>query len=68
MTELNLAEADLVQERSLLKALMDNTPDHIYFKDADCRFIMISKAHAQSFGLIDSSQAVGKTDFDFFTE
>jgi PAS domain S-box-containing protein len=68
MTERSRAEADLVQERSLLKALMDNTPDHIYFKDADCRFIMISKAHAQAFGLSDPSQAVGKTDFDFFTE
>ena len=68
MTERQRAEAELVQERSLLKALMDNTPDHIYFKDADCRFIMISKAHAQAFGLSDPSQAVGKTDFDFFTE
>ena len=68
MTERSLAEADLVQERSLLKALMDNTPDHIYFKDVDCRFVMISKAHAQIFGLTDPSQAIGKTDFDFFTE
>ena len=61
-------EGALVQERSLLKALMDNTPDHVYFKDTDGRFIMISKAHASLFGLSDPSQAVGKTDFDFFTE
>jgi PAS domain S-box-containing protein len=55
-------------EASLLKALMDNTPDHLYFKDADGRFIMISRALAARFGLSDASLAVGKTDFDFFTE
>jgi PAS domain S-box-containing protein len=68
MTERRRTEADLTQERSLLKALMDNTPDHVYFKDVDGRFIMISKAHAVDFGLGDPSQAVGKTDFDFFTD
>jgi PAS domain S-box-containing protein len=67
-TEGQRAVADLAQERSLLKALMDNTPDHVYFKDADSRFIMISKAQATNFGLSDPSQAVGKTDFDFFAE
>ena len=68
MTERNRAEAALIQERSLLQTLMDNTPDHIYFKDADCRFTMVSKAQADAFGLIDPSQAIGKTDFDFFTD
>jgi PAS domain S-box-containing protein len=68
MTEEQRTEADLAEERSLLKALMDNTPDHVYFKDADGRFILISKAQARAFGLNDASEAVGKTDFDFFTE
>ena len=61
-------DADAADERSLLTALMDNTPDHIYFKDANGRFILISKAQAKRFGLNDASEAVGKTDFDFFTE
>jgi PAS domain S-box-containing protein len=68
MAEDQRAEADLAQERSLLKALMDNIPDHVYFKDAHGRFTMISKSTAESFGLSDPSQAVGKTDFDFFTD
>jgi PAS domain S-box-containing protein len=62
------ADEELIRQQSRLEALMDNTPDHIYFKDADSRFTMISKALAESFGLRDPSQAVGKTDFDFFTE
>ena len=68
MTERQRTEANLIQERSLLKTLLDNTPDHVYFKDMDGRFIMISKALAAHFGLSDPSQAVGKTDFDVFTD
>jgi PAS domain S-box-containing protein len=62
------AEEALAQEQYLMQALMDNIPDYIYFKDRESRFIRINKAHAQSFGLNDPVQAVGKTDFDFFTE
>ena len=68
VTERKQAELELIEERARLGALMDNTPDHIYFKDADSRFAMISKALARLFGLSEPSQAVGRTDSDFFTE
>jgi two-component system cell cycle sensor histidine kinase/response regulator CckA len=68
ITERKQAEEALTQERNLLRALMDNVPDHIYFKDTDSHFVRISKAQAERFGLSDPAQAVGKTDFDFFTE
>jgi PAS domain S-box-containing protein len=61
------AREALDQERSLLRALMDNVPDNIYFKDTASRFIQINKALSSYFGLSDPAQAVGKTDFDFFT-
>ncbi len=67
-TESKRAEQASIQEHALLEGVIDNTPDHIYIKDADSRFTMISKALSDSFGLRDPSQAVGKTDFDFFTE
>jgi PAS domain S-box-containing protein len=67
ITESSRAEEALNKERRLVSALMDNVPDHIYFKDADSRFILISKTHAAKFGLSDASQALGKSDFDFFT-
>jgi PAS domain S-box-containing protein len=61
-------EAELAESNALLTALMENVPDHVYFKDVDSRFTMISRSMARSFGLDDPAQAIGKTDFDFFTE
>ncbi len=55
----------LVHERNLLYALMDNLPDRIYFKDTECRFLKISKAHAASLGLSTPEEAIGKSDADF---
>ena len=58
---------ELAQERELLRALMDNVPNYIYFKDLQSRIIRTNIAHAKAFGLSDPAQAVGKTDSDFFT-
>jgi PAS domain S-box-containing protein len=62
------SEKLLAHERYLLRALLDTIPDKIYFKDQDSRFIIINKDLAEKFGLSDSVEALGKTDFDFFTE
>jgi len=53
---------------NLLRQLMDNITDNIFFKDRDGKFIMINKANAEWFGLKDPQEAVGKDDFDFFDE
>ncbi|MGA3286088.1 MAG: PAS domain S-box protein, partial [Bacteroidota bacterium] len=68
ITERKHVEEALLQEQYLMNMLMDNVPDHIYFKDTDSRFIRINKDHAKKFGLSNPTQATGKTDFDFFTE
>jgi two-component system sensor histidine kinase/response regulator len=62
------AEDAVRLERDLLTTLMDTIPDSIYFKDSDGRFIRINRAMADRFGLREPAGAVGKTDFDFFTE
>ncbi len=49
----------------LLKCLMDNMTDHIYFKDLDSRFILVNKAFCEWVDL-SSDQLIGKTDFDLF--
>lgn len=57
----------LQKEQQFLHALMDNIPDHIYFKDTDSRFLRINRAHANWLGLESPDEAVGKSDFDFFS-
>jgi len=58
--------AALSEANALLQALMDNIPDHIYFKDTQSRFIRNSRSQATLLGLHDPAETVGKTDFDFF--
>ena len=65
--ELSAAFAASQQQRLLLEALMQNLPDHVYFKDRESRVIRINMSQARRFGLSDPDQAIGKTDADFFT-
>ncbi len=67
ITERKEAEDALRMEKYLMDAMMNNIPDHLYFKDLDSRFLRISKSNNKSFCISNSAEAIGKTDFDFFT-
>ncbi len=68
ITERKKAEEELHHELVLMHMLMENIPAQVYFKDRDSRFIRISSNGARALGLSDPGQAIGKTDFDFFTD
>ena len=57
-------EKERIREHDLLKALMDNIPDSIYFKDDQNRFVLVNKAKAYHWN-VKVEDMIGKTDFDF---
>jgi len=61
-------ELSLQDERDLIQTLLDNVPARIYFKDEQSQFQRVNRGWLRLFALSDSSEVLGKTDFDFFTE
>jgi len=51
---------ELAQERRLLRDLMDNTPDGIYFKDRQLRFLRTNRAFARTLNGTSSAELEGK--------
>jgi PAS domain S-box-containing protein len=49
----------------MLRTLIDNLPDFIYVKDAECRFLLANAAVARHMGTTPE-HLLGKSDFDFF--
>jgi PAS domain S-box-containing protein len=66
ITEQKQVEKALLKEKFLVQSLMKYTPDYIYFKDVQGRFIQVSKSMTDRLGLAEVSQLNGKTDFDIF--
>ena len=66
VTERKRTEEALAYERDLLRTLLDNLPDAIYFKDSKSRFLKCSRALVKRFGLNHAEDVVGHTDFDYF--
>ncbi len=68
MTEHKRMEEMLRREQELFNCLVRTIPDCIYFKDRQSRFVRINESMAKLFGLRDPAEAVGKTDFDVFSD
>lgn len=54
-------------DRELLHALLENSPDSVYFKDEASRFVRVSRAKSEKHGFVDARDIIGKTDFDLFS-
>ena len=56
-----------ISHQVMLSALMAHTPDHVYFKDTESRFLWVSDSLAKSLGC-RTDEVIGRTDGDFFEE
>jgi two-component system, sensor histidine kinase and response regulator len=68
ITEIKHNEENMIRDQIFFNLLMDIIPDRIYFKDLQSRYLRINKVAARRRNLINTQDALGKTDFDFFTE
>lgn len=64
--ELKGERAEHVTEGDLLRTLLISSPDAIYFKDLDSRFLHASAAMAILFNCQSVEELIGKRDHDFF--
>jgi len=55
-------------DSAILHLLMEKTPDRIYFKDLNSKFVRVNFAHAHWLGVQKPEEVVGKSDEDFFSK
>ncbi|MBT8280349.1 MAG: PAS domain S-box protein, partial [Muriicola sp.] len=65
ISESKLTEAQLREEKQLLKTLIDNLPLNVFIKDLESRKILVNKAELDYVDLKES-EVIGKNDFDFY--
>jgi PAS domain S-box-containing protein len=60
------AQAQLLEERHMMRTLLDIMPDLIFAKDRDSKFLLSNRAHANLIGVENPEAMIGKDDFEFF--
>src|SRR4051812_22838952 len=60
------AEEGILQERILLRTLIDSLPDVIFVKDADGRKIIANLADVKAMGAKNEAEVTGKTDIELY--
>jgi PAS domain S-box-containing protein len=66
ITERKRIQKTLLDERKLLRTLLDALPDYIFVKDRAGRFILSNMAHARAAGVLNPYDFAGKMAVDFF--
>ena len=62
------AEAQIEEERHVLRTLIEHVPLQIYFKDTESRFVIVNQQMAEWNGMPGPEEIIGKHDSDLFAE
>lgn len=65
VSELSQVKEALARSQAFLNAILVNSPDRIYLKDTQSRFLLCSHSLARRLGVEREEQLIGRTDFDF---
>ena len=68
ITDRKQVEDALAAEQRMSNSLITTSPDLIYFKDRESRFLRVNAALVRKLGISDANAILGKTDFDLFGE
>uniref|UniRef100_UPI0030ED253F PAS domain S-box protein n=1 Tax=Emticicia oligotrophica TaxID=312279 RepID=UPI0030ED253F len=66
ITERKLNEQKIKSERKLLRTLIDNLPDSIYFKDTNARKVISNKVDLRLQGVSSEEEVLSKTDTEIY--
>lgn len=66
ITAHKLAEEKLIEERNLLRTIIDHLPSRIFVKDIASHYLINNLAHLRVLGVNRQEQARGRTTLDFF--
>ncbi|MFT4720340.1 MAG: PAS domain S-box-containing protein [Candidatus Azotimanducaceae bacterium] len=61
-----LAENELFSSRQMLRTVLDNIPQRVFWKDRDSVYLGCNRSFAEDCGQADPAVLVGKTDFDIY--
>lgn len=64
--ELNVTRNNLIKEQSLLRSIIDSSPDLIFFKDLQSNYVGCNASFSKYIG-ISEQELIGRNDFDYFS-
>jgi len=64
----NILEKPIEESQDMLQTVINNVPQHIFWKDINSVFLGCNKNFANAVGLQNPADIVGKTDFDLADE
>ena len=68
VTERRTTQEELAKEQQILRTLVENIPDRIFYKDTRSRFLWASPSLLKRLNIDDPYKIIGRTDADFYPE